>query len=125
MSVIKFTDDHEWVVADENGEAMVGITEYAQEQLGELVFIELPAVGDEVSQGDACAVIESVKSASDLHSPVSGEIIEVNEELDGDPGIVNEDPLSAGWFIKIKLTDESELDTLMGEEQYLETLDES
>ena len=125
MSVIKFTDDHEWVVADENGEALVGITEYAQEQLGELVFIELPAVGDEISQGDACAVIESVKSASDLHSPVSGVVIEINEELDGDPGIVNEDALSAGWFIKIKLTDESELDTLMGEEQYLESLEEA
>ena len=125
MSVIKFTDDHEWVVADENGEALVGITEYAQEQLGELVFIELPAVGDEISQGDACAVIESVKSASDLHSPVSGTVTEINEELDGDPGIVNEDALSAGWFIKIKLTDESELDTLMGEEQYLESLEEA
>lgn len=123
MSVIKFTDDHEWVLPDENGEALIGITEYAQEQLGELVFIELPTVGDEVTQGDACSVIESVKSASDLHSPVSGEIIEINDELDGDPGIVNEDALGAGWFIKIKMSDESELDNLMDEDKYLESLD--
>lgn len=123
MSGIKFTDDHEWVISDEKGEALIGITEYAQEQLGELVFIELPAVGDEVTQGDACAVIESVKSASDLHSPVSGEVIEVNEDLAADPGIVNEDAMGAGWFIKIKLTDESELDTLMNEDQYQESLD--
>ncbi len=123
MSGIKFTDDHEWVISDDKGEALIGITEYAQEQLGELVFIELPALGDEVTQGDACAVIESVKSASDLHSPVSGEVIEVNEDLVADPGIVNEDAMGAGWFIKIKLTDESELDTLMNEDQYLESLD--
>ena len=123
MSGIKFTDDHEWVISDDKGEALIGITEYAQEQLGELVFIELPAVGDEVTQGDACAVIESVKSASDLHSPVSGEVIEVNEDLAADPGIVNEDAMGAGWFIKIKLTDESELDTLMNEDQYQESLD--
>ena len=124
MSMIKFTDDHEWVITDDNGEALVGISEYAQEQLGELVFIELPAVGDEVTQGDSCAVIESVKSASDLHSPVSGTVIEVNEELDSDPGIVNEDALGAGWFIKVKLSDESELDDLMDEASYLDSLED-
>lgn len=123
MSMIGFTDDHEWVVAEDDGTALVGITDYAQEQLGELVFIELPEVGSEVDKGEAVAVIESVKSASDLMMPVSGEIIEVNEELDGDPGIVNEDAMGAGWFLKVKLADESELDDLMDEAAYLQSLD--
>ena len=101
----------------------MGITEYAQEQLGELVFIELPEVGTEVEKGDAVAVIESVKSASDLLMPVSGEIIEINEELDADPGKVNEDAMGAGWFLKVKLSDESELDDLMDEASYQDILD--
>ena len=115
MSTLGFTDDHEWVVAEDDGTALVGITDYAQEQLGELVYIELPEVGTEVEKGDAVAVIESVKSASDLMMPVSGEIIEINDELDGDPGKVNEDPMGAGWFLKVKLSDDSELDDLMDE----------
>ena len=123
MSTLGFTDDHEWVVAEEDGTALVGITDYAQEQLGELVFIELPEVGSEVEKGDAVAVIESVKSASDLMMPVSGEIIEVNEELDGDPGKVNEDPMGAGWFLKVKMSDEGELDDLMDEDSYQDSLD--
>ena len=123
MSKLGFTDDHEWVVAEDDGTALVGITDYAQEQLGELVFIELPEVGEEVEKGDAVAVIESVKSASDLLMPVSGEIIEVNEELDADPGKVNEDAMGAGWFLKVKLSDEGELDELMDEASYLESLD--
>lgn len=123
MSLLGFTDDHEWVVAEDDGTALVGITEYAQEQLGELVFIELPEVGTEVEKGDAVAVIESVKSASDLLMPVSGEIIEINEELDADPGKVNEDAMGAGWFLKVKLSDESELDDLMDEASYQDMLD--
>jgi glycine cleavage system H protein len=91
--------------------------------LGELVFVELPEVGSEVDKGEAVAVIESVKSASDLMMPVTGEIIEVNEELDGDPGKVNEDPMGAGWFIKVKMSDTGELDDLMEEAAYLEGLD--
>jgi glycine cleavage system H protein len=123
MSLLGFTDDHEWVVAEDDGTALVGITEYAQEQLGELVFIELPEVGTEVERGEAVAVIESVKSASDLLMPVSGEIIEINEELDADPGKVNEDAMGAGWFLKVKLSDESELDDLMDEASYQDILD--
>lgn len=123
MSMLGFTDDHEWVVAEDDGTALIGITDYAQEQLGELVFIELPEVGAEVEKGEAVAVIESVKSASDLLMPVSGEVIEVNEELDGDPGIVNEDAMGAGWFLKVKLSDDSELDDLMDEATYTESLD--
>ncbi len=124
MSTIKFSEDHEWVVTNDDGTALVGITDYAQEQLGELVYIELPEVGAEVDKGDAVAVIESVKSASDLLMPVSGEIIEVNEELDADPGKVNEDALGAGWFLKVKLADEGELDELMDEDKYMEMLEE-
>lgn len=123
MSTLGFTEDHEWVVAEEDGTALIGITDYAQEQLGELVYIELPAVGDELDKGDAVAVIESVKSASDLIMPVSGEVLEVNEELDADPGKVNEDAMGAGWFMKVRMNDESELDDLMDEETYQQSLD--
>lgn len=123
MSTLGFTDDHEWVVAEVDGTALIGITDYAQAQLGELVYIELPEVGSEISRGDACAVIESVKSASDLIAPVSGEIIEVNEELDADPGKVNEDAMGAGWFIKVKMSDPAELEELMDEDTYQQSLD--
>ncbi len=123
MSTIRFSEEHEWVIVGDDGTVLIGITDYAQEQLGELVYIELPAVGDEFEKGDSCAVIESVKSASDLHVPVSGEVLEINEELDADPGIVNEDAMGAGWFMKIRLTDESELDDLMDEDSYQESLD--
>ncbi len=123
MSTLVFSEDHEWVVAEDDGTALIGITDYAQEQLGELVYIELPAVGDELDKGDAVAVIESVKSASDLIMPVSGEVVEVNEELDADPGKVNEDAMGAGWFMKVKMNDASELDDLMNEETYMQSLD--
>ena len=125
MSTLKFTEDHEWVLTADDGTALIGITDFAQQQLGELVFIELPAVGDEVEKGDAVAVIESVKSASDLLMPVSGKILEVNEELDADPGIVNEDAMGAGWFIKVQLSDEAELDEMMDEDKYMNGLEDS
>ncbi len=123
MSTLVFSEDHEWVVAEDDGTALIGITDYAQEQLGELVYIELPAVGDELDKGDAVAVIESVKSASDLIMPVSGEVMEVNEELDADPGKVNEDAMGAGWFMKVKMNDAAELEDLMDEETYMQSLD--
>ena len=124
MSTLKFTEDHEWVLTADDGTALIGVTNFAQEQLGELVFIELPEVGADVEKEDAVAVIESVKSASDLLMPVSGKIVEVNEELDSDPGKVNEDAMGAGWFIKVKLSDESELDELMDEDKYMAGLEE-
>lgn len=123
MSILRFTEDHEWVLTADDGTALVGITEFAQEQLGELVYIELPEVGAEIEKGESIAVIESVKSASDLIAPVSGEVLEVNEELDSDPGKVNEDAMGAGWFIKVKLSDEEELEELMDEDKYQEILD--
>ncbi|MBC8210449.1 MAG: glycine cleavage system protein GcvH [Gammaproteobacteria bacterium] len=124
MSTLKFTEDHEWVLTADDGTALIGITDYAQEQLGELVYIELPEVGAEVEKGDAVAVIESVKSASDLLMPISGEILEVNEELDGDPGKVNEDAMGAGWFLKVRMSDESELSELMDADSYHDLLEE-
>ena len=123
MSMLGFTEDHEWVVAEDDGTALIGITDFAQDQLGELVFIELPEVGATFDKGEAAAVIESVKSASDLLMPVSGEVIEINEELDGDPGKVNEDAMGAGWFIKVRMSDPAELDELMDEDSYTASLD--
>ncbi|HZW45957.1 MAG TPA: glycine cleavage system protein GcvH [Microvirga sp.] len=99
---------------------MVGISDYAQSQLGDVVFVELPSIGKTLSKGDEAAVVESVKAASEVYAPVSGEVVEVNSELEASPGTVNEDPAGRGWFMKIRLTDPSELDDLMTEEQYQE-----
>jgi glycine cleavage system H protein len=123
MSILRFSEDHEWVLTADDGTALIGITEFAQEQLGELVYIELPEVGAAIEKGESIAVIESVKSASDLVAPVTGEVLEVNEELDSDPGKVNEDAMGAGWFIKVKMADEEELDELMDEDKYMDSLD--
>jgi len=112
-----FTEDHEWV--DVEGEiATVGITDYAQEQLGDIVFVELPAEGVTFEQGDDAAVVESVKAASDVYSPVSGEVVEVNGGLEDEPALVNSDAEEDGWFFKLRLTDASELEKLMNESAY-------
>ncbi|MBP6031069.1 MAG: glycine cleavage system protein GcvH [Sphingobium sp.] len=112
-----FTEDHEWV--DVEGEiATVGITEYAQEQLGDIVFVELPAEGATFDKGDDAAVVESVKAASDVYCPVSGEVIEANGALEGEPALVNSDAEEDGWFFKLRLTDPAELDSLMNEAAY-------
>ena len=116
MSVF-FTKDHEWISVDGDN-ATVGITAFAQEQLGDVVFVELPAVGNSLDKGAEAAVVESVKAASEVYAPVSGEVIEVNSVLDDEPGKVNEDAEGAGWFIKLKLTDKSQLDGLMDAEAY-------
>lgn len=118
MSDIKFTEDHEWIRVEDDETGVCGITDYAQDQLGELVFIELPEAGTEVSQGSEAAVIESVKAAGELKAPVSGTILEVNDALADEPEIVNNDPQGDGWFIKIKMQDPSELDGLMDEDAY-------
>ncbi|MBG51518.1 MAG: glycine cleavage system protein GcvH [Alphaproteobacteria bacterium] len=117
MSTIKFTEDHEWISV-EGDIATVGITDYAQGQLGDVVFVELPEVGREVAKGDEAAVVESVKAASEVYAPLGGEIVEVNDVLDGAPATVNEDAEGAGWFVKMKLSDPSELDNLMDEAAY-------
>lgn len=123
MSDFKFTEDHEWIRMEDDETGVCGITEYAQDQLGELVFIELPEVGQDVAQGSETAVIESVKAAGELKAPVTGTIIEVNETLADEPEIVNSDPQGDGWFVKIKLSDLSELDGLMDEDAYQEYID--
>ena len=122
MSGTKYTDDHEWIRMD-GDVAVVGITDHAQEQLGELVFVELPEVGRELSKGDEAAVIESVKAASELHAPASGTVTEVNDALNDEPTKVNEDAQGEGWFFKLKVSDAAELDALMDEAAYKDSLD--
>ncbi len=116
---LKYSKEHEWVAAEETA-ATIGITDYAQDQLGEIVYVELPAVGDKISKDDPFGVVESVKAVSDIYAPVSGTVIEINEELPESPEMVNEDPYGDGWLIKVKVTDASELDDLMDNEEYAE-----
>ncbi len=118
MSTVKYTEDHEWVRVEANDEAVVGITEYAQELLGDVVFVELPQVGKALSQGDEAAVIESVKAAAEVYAPVDGEVVAVNEEIDDNPGLVNSAPTGDGWFLRLKISDTSQLDALMDEAAY-------
>ncbi|PCJ69409.1 MAG: glycine cleavage system protein H [Rhodobiaceae bacterium] len=122
MSTVKFTEDHEWVSV-EGDVATIGISDYAQGQLGDVVFVELPEVGRELAKGDEAAVIESVKAASEVYAPLTGEVIAVNDALDDAPATVNEDAMGAGWFVKMKLTDASELDELMDEAAYKTFID--
>ena len=123
-SHLKYTESHEWVDADENGKARIGISDHAQAALGDLVYVELPAVGDELSQGDACAVVESVKAASDIYTPVSGTVIAINEDLDADPAIINSDPYNDGWLFELELIDTEELEGLKDAEAYEASLEE-
>jgi glycine cleavage system H protein len=114
---MKYTEDHEWLRA-EGDIVVVGITEHAAEQLGDVVFVELPEVETQVTKGDDAVVIESVKAASDIVAPVDGEIVEVNDDLADNPGLVNEDPTGKAWFFKIKVADMSQLDEYMSEDEY-------
>jgi len=114
---VKYSEDHEWVRVD-GGEATVGITPYAAEQLGDVVYVELPDVGKSFKAGDEAATVESVKAASEIYSPLSGEISAVNEALEGNPALVNESADGEGWFFKIKVADEGELAKLMDEAAY-------
>ncbi|MEP4379940.1 MAG: glycine cleavage system protein GcvH [Alphaproteobacteria bacterium] len=117
MADRKYSEDHEWVeVEGETG--MIGISDYAQEQLGDVVFVELPDVGKMLDRGDEAAVVESVKAAAEVYAPVGGEVIEVNDALNGDPSLVNTDAFGDGWFAKLRLTDPAELDELMDEAAY-------
>jgi glycine cleavage system H protein len=115
--VLKFTEDHEWLKL-EGTIATVGITQHAATQLGDLVFVQLPDVGAILAKGEGAAVVESVKAASDVYAPLSGEVIAVNDAITKNPGLVNEDPQKAGWFFKLKLDDTSALDALMDEAAY-------
>ncbi|KEY59277.1 glycine cleavage system protein GcvH [Serratia sp. DD3] len=121
---LKYAASHEWVRDEGNGEYLVGITEHAQELLGDMVFVDLPEIGTAVSAGDECAVAESVKAASDIYAPISGEIIAVNNELESSPDLVNSEPYADGWLFRIKASDEAELDMLLDADAYLASIDE-
>lgn len=118
-----YTNSHEWIESD--GETVtVGITDHAQESLGDLVFVELPEPGETLTTGDACAVVESVKAASDIYAPVDGDVTAVNDQLAEAPELINDDPYGDGWLMKIRLTDASALDYLLDDDAYQEVIDE-
>jgi glycine cleavage system H protein len=118
---LKYSKEHEWVASEETL-ATIGITDHAQEQLGEIVYIELPSIGDKVSKDDPFGVVESVKAVSDIYAPVSGTVVEINEDLAESPEVVNEDPYGDGWLIKVRMTDGSDLEDLMENEEYEEMI---
>jgi glycine cleavage system H protein len=117
MSTVRYTKDHEWV-RQEGDIAVIGITDYAQEQLGDVVYVELPDIGRAIEQGNEAAIVESAKAASEVYAPVSGEVVAVNDEIVGDPAKVNADAQGEGWFIKVRLADPKQLDALMDEAAY-------
>ena len=123
-SDLKFLDSHEWIKVDDNT-VIVGISDHAQNELGEVVFVELPAIGDEFVSGDEAAVVESVKAASEVYTPISGEVIKVNDTLEENPELVNTSPYEEGWFFKLKVSDENlgSIDSLMTSEEYSSMLD--
>ena len=122
-SEFKYSKEHEWVKAEGNT-ATIGITEYAQGELGDIVFVELPDVDDEINEGDTFGSVESVKTVSELYAPVSGKIVETNDELEDSPEFVNESPYEKAWMVKVELSDESQLDELLSAEQYSEMIGE-
>lgn len=123
-SELKYVSSHEWIREEGDGVVTIGITDYAQESLGDVVFVETPDVGAEVSAGDDAGVVESVKAASDIYAPLSGTVIEVNEELEDAPENVNNDPYGDGWFFKLKLSDAAEMDELLSADEYQEQCEE-
>ena len=116
-AALKYTKEHEWIRV-EGEEAVVGITDYAQSQLGDIVFVECETVGDALEAGETFGTVEAVKTVSDLYLPVAGEVLEFNEELEGEPELVNKDPYGKGWIVKIKISDETELDGLLNADAY-------
>ena len=120
---LKYSEEHEWVQV-ESGLATVGITDYAQKELGDIVFVELPSLGEEVSQMEPFGTVEAVKAVSELYSPVSGEVVEVNAKLEETPQIINSDPYGEGWMVKIKVANEEELENLLSPKEYREFIGE-
>lgn len=121
---LKYTESHEWISVEADGTVRIGITDHAQEALGDLVFVELPTVEDTMDQGDPCAVVESVKAASDIYAPITGEVVAINEELEDNPGVINADPYGDGWLFQLTPTDLTELEGLLDAEAYEESLEE-
>ena len=124
-SGLRFAASHEWVRVEDDGTVVVGISDNAQEQLGDMVYSECPGGGDAFSAGDPCAVVESVKAASDIYCPVSGEVLAINEDLDATPEIVNDDPYDRGWLFSLQPSEDGETESLMSAEAYADSLDES
>jgi len=118
---VMYTDDHEWTKVD-NDETIIGISDYAQDQLGDIVFVELPQVGETFEKGAEFGTVESVKAVSELFLPVSGEVVAINETLDDTPELVNNEPYTGGWMLRVKLSEKSELDQLMNKSAYLESI---
>lgn len=124
-SDLLYTEEHEYVKkTDEAGVYIVGITDYAQGELGDVVYVELPSIGDRFTRMDVFGTVEAVKAVSDLYSPLSGEVVAVNDALAGDPSIVNRDPYGEGWMLKLRLEDETQLDTLLGPDEYAQHINE-
>jgi len=123
-SDLKFLKSHEWVRVEEDGKARIGISDHAQSQLGDMVYVELPEVGDSLDQGDACAVVESVKAASDVYSPIGGEVLEVNEDLADGPEKVNDSPYDDGWLFVLQMSNAEELNELLDADTYGASIEE-
>jgi glycine cleavage system H protein len=123
-NTLKFADSHEWVRDNGDGTVTIGISEHAQEMLGDVVFVDLPEVEDQIEAGDSFSLVESVKAASDIYAPISGEIVEINEDLEDSPELINEEPYEGGWIVKVKMSDPSELDNLKDAEEYLNSIEE-
>ncbi|MDC5820618.1 glycine cleavage system protein GcvH [Vibrio europaeus] len=121
---LKFADSHEWVRDNGDGTVTIGISEHAQEMLGDVVFVDLPDVEDEIEAGESFSLVESVKAASDIYAPITGEIVEINEELEDSPELINEEPFEGGWIVKVKISDASELDNLKDAEEYLNSIED-
>lgn len=122
---LKYTKEHEWLLEDEGGKVRVGITHYAQQELGDVVYVDLPAEGDEVELGDSFAVVESVKAVSDIYAPVGGRIVAVNTALEDQPELINEEPYGKGWIVMIEMNDPSEVDMALSVEEYKEHVGEA
>ena len=123
-NTLKFADSHEWVKDNGDGTVTIGISAHAQEMLGDVVFVDLPEVESELDAGESFSLVESVKAASDIYAPITGEVIEVNEELEDSPELINEEPYEGGWIVKVKLSDASELDALKDAETFLNAIEE-
>ncbi|EPT7427388.1 glycine cleavage system H protein [Vibrio cholerae] len=121
---LKFTESHEWVRDNGDGTVTIGISEHAQEMLGDVVFVELPEIDAEIDAGDSFSLVESVKAASDIYAPVTGVVIEVNEDLQNSPELINEEPYDGGWIVKVKMSDPDELKDLKDAEEYLTSIEE-
>ncbi|MDN3612393.1 glycine cleavage system protein GcvH [Vibrio ostreicida] len=123
-NTLKFADSHEWVRDNGDGTVTIGISKHAQEMLGDVVFVDLPEVEADIEAGDSFSLVESVKAASDIYAPISGEIVEINEELEDSPELINEEPYEGGWIVKVKMSDASELNNLKDAEEYLNSIED-